>query len=59
MKRRVRNVIRDALNDVVHGREVTTVKEVEETGTTVLVKRLGPQRVSLDLILRGDDRVEV
>lgn len=59
MKRRVRNLIRDALNDVVHGRKTETINSIGETGTSVLVKRVNYHRFTMDIILRGDDRVEV
>ena len=58
MKRRVRNVVRDALNDVVHGRYESAVKRIPETGTTVVVERMGADDYLLRLRLCGDDVVE-
>lgn len=57
MKRRVRNVVRDALNDVVHGRVESAVKRIPETGTTVVVQRRGRADFLLRLRLCGDDVV--
>lgn len=58
MKRRVRNAIRDTLNDVVHGRAKYRTKVVPETGTTVYVERRSPTDYSMTLSLKGDDMVQ-
>lgn len=59
MKRRARNAVRDALHDVVHGRGIESVVQVVETGTCVSARKLGPHRFTIDVILRGEDRVEI
>ena len=56
MKRRVNNAIRDAFADIFHGRETESTKIIEETGTKVIAKKLGPYSAEAKVYLLGDDR---
>lgn len=59
MKRRIRTMIRDALNDVVHGGMDKSTKVLPENGTYVTAMSHGNNSYTLVLTLRGDDVPEV
>lgn len=55
MYRRVRNVLKACMNDVVHGRSTEATRIVPETGTSVSCYIVGEHTYQLTFTLRKDD----